>query len=1655
MALSCWGSSVRIVSAKEIYFIDSAVSDIGALIAAVPRSAEAHVLQAAGDGLDQVLSLLAGRSGYDAVHILSHGRPGALVLGERVIDGDELDARAADLIRLGRALNAGGDLLLYGCEVGKGDAGRAFVGRIAELTGADVAASETLTGAAALGGDWRLQVRHGAVAARTLEVGGYPAVLTAPTINGPSPLGYTEDAAPQLIQGVTLSNGLGYAGGSLRIEVGGATAQDQLALTSDANATDLGAISVDGTTVYLGNGSGRAAIGTVDPTENGQGGQALVIHFTAEDTGAVQNPSFESGVTGWTVGESRVMLGTTVINGHKAPADPTSPPNAGDDAGGIQDMSYDSELSADEHTEGGASLRLFNSGDTADGFDVVHGPYAYSNTFAASAGDTFHFDWQAKAGDDAFDAFGYLMNADTGESIIVINQTGANDTGVQNWTTGSVTVPEDGDYFFVFVSGTYDFTGGKAVGGSLYIDNFRVEASQVTDDVIEAIAGRVTYQNTADDPPADPRDITVTVTDGVGDHASATGEVTVTNVNDELTGGVQVTGDAEQGALLTASNDIVDPDGNGAVSYHWQRETSPGVWETIDGADQTTYQLTQDDVGHAVRAVGSYTDGGGEAESFTSGATTAVADAQLPHTGGLQVTGAAQQGGTLTAVSDIVDPDGAGPINYQWQRETSPGVWEDIDGADEATYALTQDDVGHAVRVVGDYTDGDDYAESATSSASVAVANVNDAPTGGVTVTGTAAQGEILTAANTLADDDGMGTVAYHWQRETGPGVWADIDGADQSTYALTQDDVGHAVRAVASYTDDAGAAEAVNSTATTAVGNVNDAPTGGIAVSGSTAQGETLTVSNDIVDPDGAGTITYQWQRETSPGVWEDIDGADQSTYDLAQDDVGHAVRAVASYTDGGGESETVVGDASAAVANGQFPHTGGIQVAGTATQGEVLTATNDLVDPDGVGAVGYQWQRETSPGVWADIDGADAATYQLKQDDVGHAVRAVASYTDGDGQLEAATSSETAAVADVNDDPVGAVTITGKSQIGSTLTASNSVTDADGLGTITYQWQADGADIDGATDPTLKLTAALHGKQITVVASYTDGAGTPESLVSAATAAVSNAPPTAPPLPPASSDTVDGMQVETSSIHNADGSISQVVTVPVVPADREEIVGEQVLADIPLVTGGSGEIQLLAQIPLGLGLQSIGSPTIKGVGQAGADLIREIRLHTQAGSVDQNHLTGGGSGFLSGLPGDSQLLVRTLVLTGAAAAGAPPEPSPPGASAAAGAPKQSLVVTGAGLNDGGLPTALVIDGGAAAGTKVELHQLQFAAAIGALSITGDAGGQKVWGDGAAQTIRLGEGDDLLAGGGGDDSLQGNAGADQVRGDEGADLLYGGQGDDVVFGGDDNDRVFGDAGHDVVQGNAGADTVNGGDGRDTVYGGQGDDRVFGDGDADRMFGDAGNDWVQGNAGHDTLNGGAGGDTMFGGQGDDLLFGDSEDDRVLGDAGDDWVQGNKGADTLEGGDGSDTVFGGQGNDMVLGQASNDLLFGDEGDDFVQGNVGRDTLLGGVGADLLHGGQGDDVLYGEDGADTLSGDDGDDVLFGGAGADVFMGARGGGVDRILDFSAAEGDRVYIEPGSPYSLRQEGADTIIDLGQGDRMVLVDRQLSQLSDGWIVGG
>jgi Ca2+-binding RTX toxin-like protein len=182
------------------------------------------------------------------------------------------------------------------------------------------------------------------------------------------------------------------------------------------------------------------------------------------------------------------------------------------------------------------------------------------------------------------------------------------------------------------------------------------------------------------------------------------------------------------------------------------------------------------------------------------------------------------------------------------------------------------------------------------------------------------------------------------------------------------------------------------------------------------------------------------------------------------------------------------------------------------------------------------------------------------------------------------------------------------------------------------------------------------------------------------------------------------------------------------------------------------------------------------------------------------------------------------------------------------------------------------------------------------------------------------------------------------------------------------------------------------------------------------------------------------------GDGMDYLRGDDGNDTILGGIGFDDINGNMGDDTAAGGLGDDWVVGGKDQDWLAGDAGNDIVFG---------NLGDDTLDGGAGADLVRGGQGNDVMLGGAGNDFMSGDRGDDTATGGTGADIFNSFGEAGTDRVTDFNRAEGDRVRLEPGSTWTVSQVGADTVVDITGGGKVILVGVALSSLTDGWIFVG
>jgi predicted outer membrane repeat protein len=158
----------------EIVFVDLSVPDAQTLLDDLQaqrdagRALEIITITADEDGIARITDTLATRSDITAVHLLAHGSDGMMQLGQSRIDAPTLLARADAVAGWGRALGAGADLLLYGCDFAQTGVGQQLVRDLAALTGADVAASTDTTGAVAYGGNWTLEFGTGPIEAPTV-----------------------------------------------------------------------------------------------------------------------------------------------------------------------------------------------------------------------------------------------------------------------------------------------------------------------------------------------------------------------------------------------------------------------------------------------------------------------------------------------------------------------------------------------------------------------------------------------------------------------------------------------------------------------------------------------------------------------------------------------------------------------------------------------------------------------------------------------------------------------------------------------------------------------------------------------------------------------------------------------------------------------------------------------------------------------------------------------------------------------------------------------------------------------------------------------------------------------------------------------------------------------------------------------------------------------------------------------------------------------------------------------------------------------------------------------------------------------------------------------------------------------------------------------
>ncbi|MEF8698635.1 MAG: cadherin domain-containing protein [Candidatus Accumulibacter sp. UW20] len=590
------------------------------------------------------------------------------------------------------------------------------------------------------------------------------------------------------------------------------------------------------------------------------------------------------------------------------------------------------------------------------------------------------------------------------------------------------------------------------------------------------------------------------------------------------------------------------------------------------------------------------------------------------------------------------------------------------------------------------------------------------------------------------------------------------------------------------------------------------------------------------------------------------------------------------------------------------------------------------------------------------------------------------------------------TISVTNVNDP--GSVTISGTAVENQTLTAN--VLDPEGMGTISYQWKADGNTISGATGSTLVLTDGQVGKAISVVASYTDGKGTAELHTSAATGIVTNVNDL-----PTGSVVISGPAVVGATL-----AVSNTL------ADEDGLgaITYQWKADGTNIGGATGSsytltgsqqgktITVTASYSDGHGtaeaVTSTATSTVTSniyMGTPNPDTLVGTAADEEFYGLASNDTINGGAGndLLDGEAGNDSLI--------------------------GGLGDDIYVLDAAGDKVVELPGE-GIDTIRSSVTRTLGANQENLTLLGSSSISGygNSLNNVLTGNSAGNTLDGKEGADTMSGGGSNDFYY----VDDV-GDVVVENLNEGLGDMVLssitymltanvekltlLGADDID-AYGNDLNNTLTGNSGNNILDGITGTDTMKGGAGDDTYIVNSSSDTVteFEGEGTDTILSSVG-----------LTLGAYQENLTLTGAATINGYGNTLNNVMIGNSAGNSLDGKAGADTMSGGGGNDFYYVDDAGDLIIEvmDEGNgDFVRStitytltpNVEKLTLLGSdnidaYGNDLnntLTGNSGNNILDGITGTDTMKGGAGDDTYIVNSSSDTVTEFYGEGIDTIL-------------------------------------------------------
>ena len=347
-----------------------------------------------------------------------------------------------------------------------------------------------------------------------------------------------------------------------------------------------------------------------------------------------------------------------------------------------------------------------------------------------------------------------------------------------------------------------------------------------------------------------------------------------------------------------------------------------------DNAAATAGSTAQSTTAEATAASGSAST---DSAATTAAASTAAADtgtttaqqvAQAPASNDGVETGsfvAIEDDPLIIDASSVVDGDGVGSMQVQWQISEDGTVWSNLSGEIRQSFTPRERHVGRRLRVQLSYVDGQGNLETILSPASTPVQNVNDKPNGAPQLVGAAREEDALVVdTSMISDDDGLGNFSIIWQRSSTKTDWQAFPETNGEVLQLSQRHVGYSYRAVVSYTDGHGTKELLVTSPSETVQNVDDPVQGEVLITGEATEGATILVStNGVSDEDGIASMSVGWEASTDGRNWRTIETAGATQLSLSQMLVNKQIRARVAVVDTFGVETVIFSQATNTVRN------------------------------------------------------------------------------------------------------------------------------------------------------------------------------------------------------------------------------------------------------------------------------------------------------------------------------------------------------------------------------------------------------------------------------------------------------------------------------------------------------------------------------------------------------------------------------------------------------------------------------------------------------------------------------------------------------------------------------------------------------------------